>query len=145
MKKILTLTGVVLLFWSCAAQSVNQAPSGQAPSDTPSIAQKPAGPGPVEQKFKGKTREEVFEAIQSVLAERSYAIKSSDPESGLITAVGRSETGDESQAPHLTILVFTDAKGIPNVQIQYAKAGVTEEAGKLAAQGLMAALQPILK
>jgi len=145
MKKILILAGVVLLFWSCAAQSITQAPSGQASSNTPSIAQKPAGPGPVEQKFKGKTRTEVFEAIKSVLAERAYTIKTADFKSGLITAVGQTETGDESLASKLTILVFTDAKGIPNVQIEYAKAGETEEAGKQAAQGLMAALQPILK
>lgn len=142
MKKILILAGAALLLWSCASQSVTQETPRQTPAMEKPASQKPSGPGPVEAKFRGKTRDEVFEAIKTVLAERAFEIKSADLESGLITAVGKDPSGDESLAPRLTFLVFVDAKGIPNIQVESGEAG---RAGREKAAEILAALRELLK
>jgi len=139
MKKILALLGVVLLFGSCAVQSVTQGSPKPAKEDLASQNSF---------MFRGKTKGELFEAVKTALTNCQYNIKTADPESGLLTATGNSNGADESVAPQVSILVFTDAKETPGVQIYYSQPGQTGDlsaASKKAIEEILTALKNILK
>jgi hypothetical protein len=141
MKKILALLGVVLLFWSCAVQSVTQG-SSQPKAIKEDLASQNSF------MFRGKTRSELFEAAKTALTSCQYNIKTADQESGLLTATGNSNGADESLAPQVSILVFTNAKETSGVQIYYSQPGQTGDlsaASKKAIEEILTALQNILK
>lgn len=157
MKKIIALSGTILLLWSCAGSLVNPAPSEQAPEPQEAPRQallsqeapfqlEPAAPDSAS--FAGRTSEEVFVAARIALGDCRYAVKSSDSDGGLLVATRTAGPAGEKNPPMATVLVFTDPVGAPGVKVQVVRPGqagdpsgeIRSETGKI-----LAAIQDLLR
>lgn len=140
MKKVLALSAVLMLCWSCALQNAvppsGQGGSREAPSPQGAINQAPPQQAPIRQEssnpdpslFAGKTVEEVLVAAKIALADCRYTIKSSDKESGLLVATRSADAAaGETSSPTATIVVFSDSTGTPRVRIQVVRPGQADE------------------
>lgn len=161
-KKILALSAVLMLCWSCALQNAVQAPSGQggsreapspqgtinqAPPQQVPIGQAPSNPDPT--LFAGRSVEGVFVATKIALGDCRYAIKSSDQASGLIVATGSADAAAGGRtSPTATVIVFTDSAGTPGVKIQVIRPGQPDESSienRAESEKILAAIRDLLR
>jgi hypothetical protein len=121
MKKILALSGVALLFFSCGVPLIEMDRSGSSPAQR--VAPPQEFPPPDTLLFAGRAAEEVFVAAKIVLADLRYAIKSSDPAGGLLIATRRAGSPGETNLPTATVMIFTDPGGSSGVKVQIVRPG----------------------
>jgi hypothetical protein len=143
MKKILALIVTIAVSGACVPQKLatpGQRPQSAAQNAPASLA------APVQDTalFWGKGKDEVYAAAKMALAECGYALKTSDKDSGLLLA----SKGTEPNAPVATVLVLTDANGIPSVKVQYMRPGQSDTspaANRSAIEQILGAIRGLLK
>lgn len=146
MKKILVLSGVALLFFSCGVPLIEMESSGPAPAQR--VAPPQESPPPDTLMFAGRSVEEVFVAAKIVLTDLRYAIKSSDPAGRLLIATRRSAGIGETNLPTATVMIFTDPGGSSGVKVQVVRPGQgVNPSGESQSEleSILAAIQDLLR
>lgn len=146
MKKILALSGVALLFCSCAGSLIDRAPSRSSTAQSAALPQE--SPPPDMLLFAGRSVDEVFVAAKIVLADLKYAIKSSDPAGRLLIATRRAAGAGEANLPMATVMIFTDPAGSPGVKVQVVRPGQGGDPSaenQAEIESILAAIQDLLR